>query len=97
MNFKMFMTKINPINHPAKLELPIPRHRNGRINWDSVVPGTRLRWEPNQNGYRSIDTCNVIHVRTEPDYIRVRNIERDHPIWPMDYVLVCLRSELRAI
>lgn len=96
MNFKMFMTKVNPINHPARPQLPIPRHRNGRINWEAIRPGTRLRWAPT-DGYSSHDACDVEFESAMPDCIRVRCVERSHPIWPYNHTLLCLRSELRVI
>ena len=96
MNFKIFMTKVNPINHPARPVLPVPRHRNGRINWEVIRPGTRLRWAPT-DGYSVYDACDVEFIRAETEYIRVCCVERSHPIWPYNHTLVCLRSELRAI
>lgn len=96
MSFKQFVSEVNPLKHPPKLVklLPnrsskIPRHRNGRINWELVEPGTEFLWD-----YAG-ETHNVTFIRIDqvPHYIRVNcaYLGPRHDGW------VATRSRLRAV
>lgn len=50
MNFKLFMQKINPVKHPPRIvglaseqTRRIPRHPNGRVDWNRIPLNTRVR------------------------------------------------------
>lgn len=40
MNFRQFILKVAPLNHPKKLVPPIRKFKNGRIDWSTVPIGT---------------------------------------------------------
>lgn len=68
MNFKEFSVRFNPIKHPNRPPLVIPRFRNGKINWNLVPKNTKIRWTCWEGKFSSITRAGLIEIIYDDGY-----------------------------